>query len=189
MAHIIPATTGGPRDPEGAAVSAEQRAHPTNIVLLCANCHTIVDKRPEDYPAAILSGWKLRRTADIARALLATQVETRRELHEHLEPLLSKNALIFETYGPDDSLSEDRAARWHREAVRSIVPANRKIADLLLQNRSLLTPGEQGLADRFLLHAEQFASRHLFGDSSPGTLRFPDGMDQIGKDADGHGME
>lgn len=185
MAHIIPATTGGPRDADGAGVTAAERARPTNIVVLCANCHTLVDKSPDDYPATALHDWKRRRINDIASALSAEQVATREELRERLEPLLEANALIFQLYGPDDSLSEDRAETWHREAARSIVPANREIAMLLVQNRPLLTPREQNIATHFLLHADQFARRHLFGDNTLGMTRFPEGMEKIGADADG----
>lgn len=184
MAHIIPATTGGPRDAEDAGATAADRARPTNIVVLCANCHTLVDKSPDDYPAPTLHGWKRRRIDEIARALSAKQVATREELRERLAPLLAANALIFRVYGPDDSLSEDRAATWRTEAAQSIVPANREIAALLDQNRPLLTPGELSTADQFLLHANQFARRHIFGDSTLGTTRFPEGMDKIGADAD-----
>lgn len=184
MAHIIPAATGGPRGADGAGVTAAERARPTNIVVLCANCHTLVDKSPGDYPAAILHSWKRHRIDDVSRALSAARVATREELREQLEPLLEANALIFQLYGPDDSLSEDRAETWRREAAQSIVPANCKVAALLRQNRHLLTPGEQSITDQFFLHADQFMRRHLFGDSTLGMTKFPEGMDKIGADAD-----
>ena len=58
MAHIIPASTGGPRDVPAEEFPASERAQHDNIVVLCATCHTIVDKDPASYPARLMREWK-----------------------------------------------------------------------------------------------------------------------------------
>ncbi|MFJ7041877.1 HNH endonuclease [Streptomyces sp. NPDC101112] len=51
LAHIIPASPAGPRGVPLSDVPAEARAHHRNLILLCANCHTTIDKAPDPYPA------------------------------------------------------------------------------------------------------------------------------------------
>ena len=48
MAHVFAATDGGPRT--NRALSEEERGSFENLVMLCANCHTMVDKAPEAFP-------------------------------------------------------------------------------------------------------------------------------------------
>lgn len=53
MAHIFAAQDDGPRaNPE---LTEEERGAFANLILLCANCHTVIDKAPEAFPdSAIL---------------------------------------------------------------------------------------------------------------------------------------
>ena len=48
MAHIIAASDDGPR--ADAKASAAEKGSYDNLILLCANCHTSIDKAPEDFP-------------------------------------------------------------------------------------------------------------------------------------------
>ncbi len=57
MAHIFAATDGGPRT--DMKLSKEERGAYKNIILLCANCHTLVDKTPQKHAAELMQSWKL----------------------------------------------------------------------------------------------------------------------------------
>lgn len=57
VAHIHAAAAGGPR--YDASMSEEDRNNAfKNGILLCCNCHTLVDKRPAHYTATLLFEWK-----------------------------------------------------------------------------------------------------------------------------------
>jgi hypothetical protein len=56
MAHVFAANDGGPRAIPH--LSAEERGAFANLVMLCANCHTKVDKAPEAFPDAMMLRWK-----------------------------------------------------------------------------------------------------------------------------------
>src|SRR4051812_26134074 len=56
FAHIIAASHAGAR--WKSYLSAGERAADENIVLLCANCHTIVDKDEARFPIEMLHSWK-----------------------------------------------------------------------------------------------------------------------------------
>ena len=51
-AHIVAASDSGPRGDQ--AVTVEERAAFDNLILLCSNCHAIVDKVEPDYPTELL---------------------------------------------------------------------------------------------------------------------------------------
>ncbi|WP_121033049.1 hypothetical protein [Terracoccus luteus] len=183
MAHIVAATTGGARDVPKEQMSEADRAHHSNIAVLCANCHTWVDKDPVNHPVQLMRAWKAGHRSDLERALGTPRFLDRQAARAYIEPVIAENQTIFETYGPlDDDFSDDRAHQWRTHAVRRLVPNNAKLVRALAVNRHLLTPEERSTADKFSLHQDEFAARHVLGDYATGTSRFPEGMDEILKD-------
>ncbi|MFG2045752.1 HNH endonuclease [Dactylosporangium sp. NPDC048998] len=180
MAHIIAASTGGPRDVAVSQLSPEARAHHSNVVVLCANCHRKVDKAPDVYPIELLQQWKVRHQESLQRAFGTPEFKTRDACRAFITPLLEENRVIFIQYGPvAGNFSEARATQWRRHVVSTIVPNNATIGRVLKQNRSLLGPQERRIADLFALHVMEFAARHLFRDWGAESTRFPDGMGSI----------
>lgn len=57
MAHIIAAKPGGPRGDNGAP--SESLGRFENIIILCADCHTKIDKAPGRFPTEDLRSWKV----------------------------------------------------------------------------------------------------------------------------------
>jgi SMODS-associated and fused to various effectors sensor domain/HNH endonuclease len=55
-AHIVAFSELGPRGMDGAR--PEDINSPDNLVLLCAACHKLIDDRPDDYPRAVVEGFK-----------------------------------------------------------------------------------------------------------------------------------
>ena len=183
MAHIVAATTGGARDLPKRHLSGFDRAHHSNIAVLCANCHTVSDKDPDRYSVELMRTWKARHQEALRQVFGTPRSEARAAARAHVEPLLLENHTIFEIYCPvDDDYSTDRAHQWRTHAVRRLVPNNTKIARFLAMNGHLLTPEERVVAHRFSLHQEEFAARHVLGDYAAGTTRFPAGMDDVLQD-------
>lgn len=183
MAHIVAATTGGARDVPRQQMSEPDRAHHSNIAVLCANCHTMVDKDPENHPIEMMRAWKARHRDALEQAFGTPRYQDRHAARAYVEPLLAENHTIFEMYRPlDDDFSDERAHLWRNHAIRRLVPNNAMIVRALAVNRHLLTPEERSIADRFKLHSDEFAARHVLGDYTGGTSRFPEAMDNILKD-------
>jgi hypothetical protein len=182
MAHIIAASSGGSRDVPKADVSDKERAAASNVAVLCANCHTKVDKDPARYPIEMMAAWKERHRTGLKELFGTPKFSTREEARSYIEPLLDENRTLFDAYGPDSCFSEERAERWHHHALRSIVPNNAAIARMLKVNRPLLTAAERMTADTFDLHETEFAARHVLDDFSAGTRQYPHQMNTILKD-------
>jgi hypothetical protein len=180
MAHIVAATTGGPRDVPVIALSDEERAHHSNIAVLCANCHTIVDKAPDNFPVALMREWKARHQEKLREALGTPEFETRGQARDYVDALLAQNRTIFNIYGPrEGDFSEGRAALWRRHAVQVVVPNNAAVLRAVKQNRGLLSAAEREVADLFAIHALEFEARQVLGEWAAGSQTFPEGMDTI----------
>ena len=183
MAHVIPASVGGPRDVHIAQVGTKERAGHGNIAVLCANCHTIVDKAPESYSADLLYSWKQRHIERLRIALGTPLFRTRASARSYIDPLLEANRLIHRTYVPDsDVYREGDPTLWQRHVRSNVIPNNREVLRILQNNRGLLRVDEAETLALFDLHVQQLESRHIFGDWSAGTQRFPSKMASILRD-------
>jgi hypothetical protein len=180
MAPIIPATTHGRRDVPVDELSAQERAHHTNIVVLCANCHTVVDKDPDSHPAELMRKSKQRHKDLLERVLGTPRYSDRREARQHIAPLLEENGLIHRLYAPrPGAFSEAAAERWRGHMMARIIPNNRTIRRVLERNRHLLTGDELDTLAMFALHALELEHRHLLNDWTAESTRFPERMSSI----------
>jgi hypothetical protein len=180
MAHIIAASSGGPRDVDSTELSERERAYYSNVVVLCANCHAKVDKAADKYTADLLKQWKGRHEETLRRVFGTPTFSTREQARAYVEPMLEANRAIFDQYGPIlNDFSEARARQWQRHVIATIVPNNAAIGRALKQNRVLLGREERRVADLFEIHALEFAAGHLLGDWTTGSTRFPEGMSTL----------
>lgn len=184
MAHIIPASADGPRGDEEPHLDDAARAEPSNILLLCPTCHTMIDRAVDDFPATLLRSWK-RISQNTRNAAFGTPTfGSRAEARKYLVRMLDANYEIFSNYGPlEDSNDEDRAWMWNDLVKSNIIPNNAKIVAFVHANSQLLKASELALAAQFELHAQQFSSRHLDGNWAVGTIKFPVGFAKILEDA------
>lgn len=180
LAHIIPASLKGPRADEGPELTEDERAQPENLIVLCPTCHTVVDKAPEEYPADVLRGWKWRSQKARAVAHGTPVFASRPEARLFVEPLLGANRALFDLYGPIDEVFDDtRAEQWRRHLKDTIIPNNRILLRVLQANRGLLTDAEKATADIFAVHVQEQEERHLEGNWTPGSTRFPAALESI----------
>jgi hypothetical protein len=176
MAHVIPASHGGPRDLARDDMGLEERAAAGNILVLCSNCHTLIDKAPDRYDADLLGSWKREHIDRLAAALSTPVFASRVDARAHIEPLLEQNRMVFNLYGPDrEDFSDDRAAQWRYHARRTIVPNNERIIRALDTNRHLLKTGERRVVELLRVHVREFSDRHTLGRWGAMTVRFPAG--------------
>ncbi len=59
ICHIEAASSGGPRFNKN--MSDDDRRHFDNLILLCRDCHDIIDTNLDEYPVSLLKQWKQNR--------------------------------------------------------------------------------------------------------------------------------
>jgi hypothetical protein len=182
MAHVIAQSRAGPRGEE--PLRDEERDLFENLVLLCANCHKVVDdmKALGRYSVELMRRWKAEHGRRVRESFEAPEVGDRDELVRQVARLLRENGAVWEQYGPEsdaaDRLTSDVAEVWRREARDQILPNNRKILALIDRNERLLQSDELDVVERFRVHARAFARTQL-GDPQVGAPRFPAEMREI----------
>lgn len=67
MAHIYAASPNGPRG--SGDLAKEELNSLENLILLCRNCHKIVDENPHRYPVKLLKDWKRLHEKKLANGL------------------------------------------------------------------------------------------------------------------------
>jgi hypothetical protein len=174
MAHIIAAIDGGPRtNPE---LSAEERGSFDNLILLCANCHTLIDKAPDDFPDPLIQGWKHAHHQRIDQAFGLMPYPDRAMARNVVEPLLLENLHVFQQLGPDNDYrydpESDLASVWRRKMLSMILPNNRKILAIADANRRHLSADEQATVEAFRQHVDDLEAKHVAGGNDPAS-RFP----------------
>jgi hypothetical protein len=141
MAHIIARQAHGPRgNGEGGADTYQ------NLILLCPNCHTKVDKTPGDYPVDLLLKWKGDHERWVDGWSMSRRMGTTSELMMFISDLLTENNYYFRSYGPRSDIAGSNPvssahAIWTARRLDTILPNNRKILQAIEINPDLI-PGE-----------------------------------------------
>jgi hypothetical protein len=182
IAHVIADSPAGPRG----NTDGGQRDRFENLVLLCANCHNIVDdmRLSGVYSVEKLLGWKRSHRERVASQFTAREFADRTDLNNEIAARLRENNAIWQQWGPDGvALSQDPAAtdvadEWRRRARETILPNNRLILAVADRNAHLLSGDELAVVEQFRVHAEAFARGQL-GNPVPDTPRFPQRMNEF----------
>lgn len=165
MAHMFAASDKGPR--ADARLSEEERGAYDNLILLCANCHRIIDKAPDDYPDALIFQWKSNRAEQLVGLFGAARQKTREDVLTLIEPLMSASAACLQVYGPGSEArfdpESDGPEIWRRKMLGVIIPNNKKILAVLDKNRTHMVPKERATLEGFRQHTEDLIARHLEG--------------------------
>ncbi|GAB3360008.1 HNH endonuclease [Amycolatopsis echigonensis] len=183
VAHIVAASSDGPRADSGA--QEEVLASFDNLLLLCPNCHTIVDKAHASFPVELMQEWKRSHEARVRGVLEIKRFSTRGELNVAIYSLLLDNRAIWRQYGPDSASGQliitDVSDVWRSKVFTEIIPNNLKIVKLLEANSDHLAPNELDVVAQFRLHAAALEERHLSGVINQAAPRFPDAFDSVFK--------
>lgn len=183
MAHVYAASDNGPRG--NAAMTEEARGSFENLIVLCANCHTRVDKAPESYPDTLMHEWKREHARKLEQVFGAVRLEKRADVRGLIEPLLTENHTIFAQYGPHVEAAWNPesgvAEQWKRKMLSKIIPNNQKILAIIDANRHLAHSNERTALELFRQHVDDLQACHIEGIRQDGS-RFPDGFNTIMED-------
>jgi hypothetical protein len=151
MAHIIGASGKGPR--ADAALTQADKGSYDNLILLCAYCHTTIDKATADFPDSMIREWKRKHVERIHSLFGAVEYLDRDSARKALEPALMENRAVFDQYGPSNDYRNDPESElakvWQRKMRAIILPNNRKVLAILDANRRHLSQHEvETLVDR-----------------------------------------
>lgn len=180
MAHVFAANDKGPRS--SPQLSKEERGAFENLIVLCANCHTSVDKAPEFFQSLMMLQWKREHANRLQELFGAVRFDDRTAARQVVEPLLTQNLTIFQQYGPhieDFRNPESGAAeKWKRKMLTRILPTNRRVLAVLDANRHLLRYDEKRTIELFRQHIDDLEAFHIEG-SRQDASRFPDALSKI----------
>ncbi|PRZ12216.1 HNH endonuclease [Nesterenkonia sandarakina] len=180
-AHIVAASGSGPR--ANLDMSDEARRDWANLLLLCANCHALVDKSPEAYPIDMLLEWKRSRIEKTERALGVSAVASREEAWSAIHALRVQNRMIHADLGPDNDYAmnpeAEQAAHWRRAMLETLIPNHRSMLRIIDVNRGLLTESEVSIVEQYRSHVSDLEARHLHGRRGLTSRRYPSGMDRV----------
>ncbi|MBY5827670.1 HNH endonuclease [Rhizobium leguminosarum] len=162
MAHICGDKPGANRhDP---SQTQEQRDDYANLILLCPNHHSVIDKKANEhrYSVQILEAMKREHEAKVIARMEAGKVPDRNSLALQIQALLEENYQAWVTYGPTSEIARKEPnndaihAVWTSERLSTIVPNNRKIAKLIGDHRNMFKSEEQAVVSAFLLHSRSY---------------------------------
>ncbi len=179
MAHIKGEKKGSNRYDEDQ--TDEQRDSYQNLILLCPNHHTLIDKpeNEEMYTVEALLEIKTTHEASISNRLDSAKISNIDELKDEVSIFLAENRQAWLQYGPRSENAQKNPhsveiyAIWVSERLSTIVPNNRTIVSLINDYRNLFHRSEQIIVSQFLSHAKSYES--WVDDEIPyqAVLRFP----------------
>ncbi|GLK79248.1 hypothetical protein GCM10008174_09890 [Methylopila turkensis] len=180
MAHVFAANDDGPRaKPQ---MSKAERGAFENLIMLCAVCHTMIDKAPDAYPDDVIRGWKRDHAKKLQSLFGVTEFSDRGAARAVVAPLLDENRAIFERYGPHIEAAQNpesgAAETWRRKMLTRILPNSNRIIAQLDANRALLAKEELDVVEAFRQHIDDLEAVHI-EDRREDASRFPAGMQDV----------
>ena len=187
VAHIIGHGKSGPRSEHELAEYIEIDGL-SNLIMLCLDCHKIVDELESSFAVEEIQKWKQYHSNRIDALFKVPVMHDEREILMEINDLLDENRSIFEEYGPfsrqaTEGFSGDATRLWRRRCLDTILPNNRKIVALVERNkRHFGYPWElyrQMWA--YKLHADSFEDNCLLGEKINDYKLFPPEFDYFVK--------
>lgn len=182
MAHIIGAGKNGPRS-EHELADYIDKSGIDNLIMLCLDCHKIIDELEKKFGVEQLRLWKAEHSRKLAALFSIPTYTSERDLLIEIDRLLEENKTIFETYGPFSDLAVsgpggDSKKVWKRRCLDTILPNNERIVRLMEKHKnSFGYPWDiyRGFLD-FQVHATSFRENCLFEDKVNDYRTFPTGF-------------
>ena len=162
MAHICGLKPSSNRhDP---CQTDEDRNSYKNLILLCPNHHTAIDKRENEneYTIEKLHRMKEYHENNIQKKITTSSLNTKVSLAKEILPLLTDNYTSWLNYGPMSEVAKknphsiDAKNFWIIQRVTIIVPNNKIISKLIQDNRKLIPPDDEQIVSTFLTHTRSY---------------------------------
>ncbi|MEQ1761048.1 MAG: hypothetical protein ABL986_22300 [Vicinamibacterales bacterium] len=181
IAHIFAAGDKGPR--ANKALTRAERGAFENLILLCALCHTEIDKLPDIYTDDVVRGWKEQHAQKLARVFGVQVYSDRLSCRRAIQPIFDENLGIFDNYGPENEYrnnpESDMAVVWRRKMLGQLLPNNHRILATLDANRTLMTEAERRVVEEFRQHVDDQWHRHAGGGERMPSRRYPAALNAI----------
>lgn len=185
VAHIIGQGVAGPRTDHELAAYID-RDGVDNLLMLCLECHKIVDEIERRFPVEEMKEWKRNHGGRIASLFSVPSITDEQQLLYEVNDLLESNAATFREYGPysDNMLKGeggDGPAIWRRRCLDTILPNNQRIVELIDKNRRHF-PYPWDVYREMLsyrLHADAFQDNCLTGQKVNDYKLFPRGFEHF----------
>ncbi|WP_172591445.1 hypothetical protein [Shewanella xiamenensis] len=183
LAHVFAAQDDGPR--ANVKLSEEERGAFENLIVLCANCHTMVDKAPDAFPDSMMRRWKRDHEQKLLNLFGIQKFKDRQTARNSVYKLLIENRTVFEMYGPHieqaNNPESGAAEQWKRKVLTIIIPNSRKILSIVDTNNHLLSDDEEVTKEIFRQHIDDLEAFHI-EEVRQDSSRFPLKMANIFKD-------
>jgi hypothetical protein len=164
-------------------VSRADKGSYDNLILLCANCHTTIDKAPVDFPDNRIREWKRRHVERINSLFGAVEYRDRASARKAIEPALTENRAVFDQYGPNNDYRQDPESElakvWQRKIRAIILANNRKVLAILDANRGHINDAEAKTLEAFRQHIDDLEAKHIGEGNGDVASRFPAAMSDI----------
>jgi hypothetical protein len=170
MAHVIAHSQDGPRgDSDHCADDS-----PDNLILLCRNCHKIIDGNESDYPPSRLQAWKKDHADRVSEAINVKKYESLKDLQSGLLYFIESNGTTWESFGPSEQRQDNIEAVevWEAKVTSTIIPNNRRILMTLLRNKDLLSPKQLRTLIKYQQHVEEFEQNHIGLPRNPNAPKY-----------------
>ena len=179
MAHICGERPGSNR--HNPNQSADERDDYANLILLCPNHHTTVDKRENEarFPATTLLSMKASHEEFVQASLSIADLPDRPAVAVAIASLLIENRQAWSSFGPLSETarrnphSESAYEVWLSERLTTIVPNNRRISAILRAKPDAFTAKERPTIAAFMQHARGYERWVADEISYEDVLRFP----------------
>lgn len=183
MAHVIPHGEAGPRKEERPEADFDPDSF-DNLILLCPNCHTIIDKNPDAYPRTMLLTWKREHLANLAASQGIIEYQSREEVRTAIAERMAENKAIWDKFAPVDGddfeydPESEKAALWEQRVKGVILPNHYQVLSVLKSNTNHMTEKETKTYAEYKEHVRGLTDRHIC-DVAGQAIRFPKGMEDI----------
>lgn len=187
IAHIVGHGSNGPRSEHELAKVIEKDGV-YNLIMLCLDCHKIVDELEKHYTVEDMQQWKSQHTKKISSLFSIPKLSDEQSILREVNDLLDINGTIFRECGPFSSTvvngeSGDGLIIWRRRCLDTILPNNQRVIQLIEQNKgNFQYPWD--LYRQMLLykiHADAFQDNCLLDRKVNDYKLFPVGFDHFVK--------
>jgi hypothetical protein len=181
IAHIIGKKEKAARGKS--ELTSTERDEFENLILLCPNCHTKIDKSPKLFPVKVIKQWKENHEQSIKNIFTTPKFKTRKEIRDFISPILAENKIIFSKYGPGSQNALEKQSecelQWEKLSLQKLLPNNWKLEKVIENNQALLSSEEFALFVEFKLHRDGFEQNKISGDVNATVPTFPPDFENI----------
>jgi hypothetical protein len=139
VVHIIGHGISGPRSDHELADYID-RDGVTNLIMLCLECHKVVDELEKAFSVEEMQRWKSMHAGRIRSLFSIPNIRDEKALLAEVNDLLEENAALFRECGPYSAnvlggLGGDGVKIWKKRCLDTILPNNQRIIALIENNK------------------------------------------------------